>query len=86
MQTNSFMTYKIPCRKDIGRIRGRVRTELRTDRSFRRQIGRGSGHQYSAACHRSRRFLTPSAFWITDLPVTPEKSVHGYAEADVSGR
>lgn len=72
MQTNSFMTYKIPCRKDIGRIRVEFEPSYEPTGPFgAKSVGEVVINTPAPAIVHA--VYNAVGVWVTDLPLTPEK-------------
>ena len=72
MLTNSFMTYKIPSRKDIGRIRVEFEPSHEPTGPFgAKSVGEVVTNTPAPAIVHA--VYNAVGVWVTDLPVTPEK-------------
>lgn len=72
MQSNSFMTYKIPCRKDIGRVRVEFEPSFEPTGPFgAKSVGEVVINTPAPAIVHA--VYNAVGVWVTDLPVTPEK-------------
>jgi CO/xanthine dehydrogenase Mo-binding subunit len=72
LQTNSFMTYKIPCRKDIGTIRVFFEESYEPTGPFgAKSIGEVVANTPAPAIVHAVRNAVGA--WLTRLPLTPEK-------------
>ena len=72
LQTNSFMTYKIPSRKDIGRISVEFEPSFEPTGPFgAKSVGEVVNNTPPPAIVQAVFHAT--GVWITDLPITPEK-------------
>ena len=72
MQTNSFMTYKIPCRKDVGRIRVEFEPSYEPTGPFgAKSVGEVVINTPAPAIVHA--VYNAVGVWVTDLPITPEK-------------
>ena len=72
LQTNSFMTYKIPSRKDIGQVRVEFEPSYEPTGPFgAKSVGEVVINTPPPAIVHA--VYNAVGVWITDLPVTPEK-------------
>ena len=76
LQTNSFMTYKIPSRRDIGRVRIEFEPSYEPTGPFgAKSIGEVVTNTPAPAIVHA--VYNAVGVWVTDLPVTPEKVYMG---------